>query len=131
MALIDEVLLVDLDHNGDLVDAAGDLTAISGLENMKQAIIRRIMTKKGSLIHRPDYGCSLESLQNAPTTLATKERFVQELVNQFKNEPRVDKITQVSIINADGSPEKITIIVKVRLVGYDEVAVSIQPFGET
>jgi phage baseplate assembly protein W len=130
VADIEEILLRDLQHSKDLVADDGDLATLAGLANIKAAVLRRIMTTKGSVVHRPDYGCNLKALQNSPVTLAVKEKFAQELVDQFKNESRIEAITQVSFFNEDKSPEQLRIVVKFKVAGYGEASVEIVPFGE-
>lgn len=41
---------------------AGDIDTVQGIENLKQAIHARLLTRKGSLLLHPDYGSNLHNL---------------------------------------------------------------------
>jgi phage baseplate assembly protein W len=132
MAINEEFYLRDVAFDSDYVQAEneGDLSDIVGVENVRQALMRRFVTIKGSLIHRPDYGASLKLYQNAPTSLAKQRELALQLEEQALRDPRVESVLGVSINVNDREPEKTTIIARVKLVGYGETALSFQPFGE-
>ena len=131
MALIDEILLRDIAHKGDLQAAAhGDLQRISGLNNLKDALLRRLKTQKGTLVHRPDYGVSIKDFQNAPNTLANHQRMATRIKEQFEQDPRVASVVGVKIIVDKLRPEVITIFVRVIITGLKEIALDFKPFGE-
>lgn len=133
MASITETLLTDVQHKKDFVkqDApGGDLTTISGLENVKQAILRRIMTEPGSLTHRPNYGVGLKQFQNAPASLATHRELANRISQQLRRDSRIAEVTSVSVDVRDSEPEKARILVSVLIVGFDEIVPVVVPFGE-
>jgi len=69
MANIDETLGTDISHKKDFEKAPhGDIALIVGKPNLHSALLRRIVTEKGAVIHRPNYGCGLGKFQNAPMT---------------------------------------------------------------
>jgi hypothetical protein len=126
MALLNEILLTDIMHKSDFVkkDDGGDLMAISGLENVKEALLRRLITEPGSLIHRPSYGVGIKRFLNAPGTLATRQALALRIGEQFPRDPRVESVLGVSMMSDDLQPDRVTIVVRVKLVGYGE-----QEFG--
>lgn len=133
MANITETLLTDVRHKKDFVkeDApGGDLRTISGLENVKEAIFRRIMTEPGSLTHRPDYGVGLKQFQNAPASLATHRELASRIAQQLRRDSRIAEVQGVSVDVRDSEPEKARILVNVLVVGFDEVVPVEIPFGE-
>jgi phage baseplate assembly protein W len=132
MANLDELLLTDVAHVKDFYrdGSTGDLAPMSGLENIKNAIFRRIFTEKGAIAHLPEYGVGLKSYQNAPLSLANKRALALEIQNQLTQDPRISEVTSLSIENSDREPDKVYIIVKVKVVGYQELAVKFTPFGE-
>jgi len=121
----------DIQHNNDFVrTASGDIETISGLENIKQAIFRRIMTSKGTIVHRPNYGVGLKSYQNATISLATKRKIALEIEEQLAEDPRIDSVISVSIdAESDSQPELFNLKLSVKLVGYGEAEFSYLPFG--
>ncbi len=132
MANITETYGTDIKHANDLVrNSSGDLETISGLENMKQAIFRRIMTSKGSIIHRPNYGVGLKSFQNATFTLATKRKIALEIQEQLEEDPRIEAVSSVSVdAESNSDPDMVQIQLSVKLVGYGETEMNFTPFGE-
>lgn len=132
MATITEILLTDLKHDGDLslASGTGDLATISGLDNIRQALYHRLVTTPGSLAHRPEYGCGLKRFQGAPNTVATQRQIAGIINEQFKRDPRIESVTSTQILFDDVSPEKVTIIVAVKLVGYGDTELKFLPFGE-
>lgn len=130
MATIDEVLGTDIAHKSDYVlSATGDLDTISGLENVKNALFHRLITSPGSLIHRPDYGVGISDFQNAPNSIELQRQLALRIQEQFEQDPRVDKVLGVSLTSEDSTPEKVSIIVRIRITGYDEVTAKFIPFG--
>lgn len=131
MANIDETLFTDLAHIGDLkVTPAGDLDVLTGLANVKNALYHRLITEPGTLVHRPNYGVGLGQYQNAPNSLATQRQLALRIQEQFTQDPRVESVTGVKVESDDLSPFKITITVRVKIVGYGESELKLTPFGE-
>lgn len=131
MATIDEVLLKDIAFKGDyLRSATGDLETISGLNNVKEALFRRLVTQPGSLLHRPNYGVGLKSFQNAPSTLAEQRKLALRIAEQFQLDSRVAEVLGVSFNTDDLQPEKSEIIVRVKIKGYDDTKLTFQPFSD-
>jgi hypothetical protein len=131
MATIDEILQRDIAFKGDFqVTATGDIDAISGLENIKQALMHRLITSPATLIHRPNYGVGIKDYQNAPATLATKRKLALRIQEQFEQDDRVEQVLGVSVEFDAVNPSKTLIIVRVKVSGYDEEQMSFIPFGE-
>ena len=120
MSLTD-TFLTDFAHKGDyLVTPGGDLDLISGLANLKNALLHRLITVPGSLVHRPNYGCGLPSFLNGLSSFATQQRFAAIIREQFKRDPRVEDVSSISIDSEDNNPQLTAIVVRVKPVGYSE-----------
>lgn len=132
MSTIDDILLTDLLHEKDLQiqTGTGDLATKKGLENIKDAVLRRIITKPGKLVHRPDYGAGLLDFQGAPVTLATKQEIARRIENNLKRDPRVKNLKSVSFDNEDAAPELLIITIKFDVIGYGETVLEFAPFQE-
>lgn len=130
MATLEEALGRDIAFAGDFeVSATGDIDLISGLENIRQALMHRLVTSPATLIHRPNYGVGVKDYQNAPATLATQRKLALRIQEQFEQDDRVEEVTSIAV-NFDAiDPSRTTIIVKVKVQGYDESAMSFIPFG--
>ena len=84
----------------DLVATANeDVALVSGRENLAQAIMNRLFTRRGELtrLGHPDYGSRLHLLigeVNNTRTRALAEIYVRECLAQ---ETRIEKVTQVKL----------------------------------
>ena len=132
MANITEILLTDIEHDKDFVRIAGegDLQLISGLKNMKAALLRRLVTSPGALVHRPEYGVGIKDFQNAPNTLETRRSLALRIRDNFLRDSRVEEVSGVQVIFDDNSPQIVTIIARVKIIGFSEQEFSFIPFGE-
>lgn len=111
------------------IDQQGDFDTLAGLDNVKQAILRRIMTVPGTLLHRPTYGCGLISFQNAPMTLSVKRQLAQRIGEQLPRDPRIAKVVSVAISAPDAQPDNVTIAVTADVVSYGTQTFSFKPFS--
>jgi len=125
MTTINEALLKDIKHVKDYVirDGTGDLDTIEGLDNMKQALLRRLITEKGAIIHRPDYGVGLKQFQNAPNRLDDRRQLALRINEQFLEDDRVQEVLGVQVNSEDLTPDQVTIVVRVLVVGYGEIEI--------
>jgi phage baseplate assembly protein W len=88
-----------------------DLGAVSGRENLGQALILRLLTRRGALtpLGHPDYGSRLMDLigqLNNETTRNLARLYTIEAVSQ---EPRVRQLLDLEVDTASGSPETVRI----------------------
>jgi len=128
---IEEFLGTDIRFDSDFVkedDPEGDITTISGLDNYKAAMLRRWTTTPGSLAHRPEYGAGLKDYQNAPNTLATRQKITQRIEEQALRDNRTEAVLSVSFTWDDLYPEKTIISVSMKVRGYGDVEITFNPF---
>lgn len=130
MGLVNEEFKRDIAHNKDLLLADnGDLQFVEGVENVRQALLRRLITTPGALVHRPDYGVGVKDFQNAPGTLDNQRDLALRIKEQFELDFRVEEVLGMRFDVQDDFPEKTTIFVKFNLVGFGEVELDLIPFG--
>lgn len=131
MADINETYLTDIRHYKDFVQTTeGDLETISGVDNVKEAIIRAIMTVKGSIVHRPGYGVGLPLFQNAVANMETQMKIALDIQEQLEQDPRIQEVLKVSFNTEDLTPEFYTLNVKVTLLGYGPMEMAFKPFED-
>ena len=87
--------------------ARGDLVLVSGKDNIAQAIINRLLTRRGELagLGHPDYGSRLFQLIGEPQNArsqALAELYIRECLAQ---DPRIDEIEQFAIRTPDRRSE--------------------------
>lgn len=125
-----DAMKIDLRHNkGDFEsNVTGDLSRITGLENLKQALMHRLLTVQGTLAHRPDYGVGVKLWQNALTSLEKKRELATRIDEQFRRDPRVNSVSSVRFVVSDTEPDKFFIFVKYSAIGYNDLEDSFDPF---
>lgn len=76
-----------------------DLTTLTGVENLEQALLLRMLTPKGALAHlgHPQYGCRLEELVGEINTERTRNRAKMFALECLAQEPRVLKILSLEV----------------------------------
>jgi phage baseplate assembly protein W len=97
------------------VGKAGDLQVVSGRENLGQALLQRLLTRKGELsdLGHPGYGSRLHDLVGRPNNQATRDLvrlYAKECVMQ---EPRVRDIVDVKVSPAGGDPHAVILDITV------------------
>lgn len=130
MANINEVMGTDVRHYKDYVKtSSGDRATITGLDNYKEALFRRLITTPGALVHRPNYGVGVKRFLNSPATLSRQRDLARRIEEQFMLDPRTEKVSGVSIAINNSRPDLSIIVVRVKPVGYDEIEMKFEPFG--
>lgn len=128
--MIDELFLTDIAFKEDFsVSPTGDLERISGMENLKEAIFRRLVTQKGSVVHRPNYGASVRDYLNGQLSQATISRLIQDIKEQLQNEQRIESVGDVYFVSDPSNPSKIKIVMVVKPVGQMPQQLNFLPFG--
>lgn len=130
MANLTETYLTDIKHHKDfIITTRGDLETISGIDNVKESILRCIMTVKGSIVHRPNYGVGLPNYQNGIASLGNQRKIAMDIQDQLELDPRIEEVISVNFDTEDLTPDLYTLNVKVNLIGYGELEMSFIPFG--
>ena len=100
------LFLRDLSFAGRELDVShnGDIQLIEGVKNLRQALFHRLITVKGSLVHRPNYGIGIKQYQNRIARLDTQRELSLEIRKQFLEDPRVKTVDSISFqAKPDGS----------------------------
>ena len=100
-----KVLGVDLKLKGDelgldlSVKLSGDLELVEGGYNLAQAIINRLMTRRGELaeLGHPNYGSTLYQLIGEPNNERTRELIKMAVKECVVQDPRVKELLSVSV----------------------------------
>ena len=104
------------------VSPTGDLSTVSELQNLEEAIFRRLITTPGSLVHHPTYGVGMKSFQNAVSKLEQKRALAKIIEEQILQDPRVEKVLGVGISEDSSNTNIIKVSVRVQAIGYGEQA---------
>ncbi len=110
--------------------ARDDLQTVNGRENLAQAIINRLLTRRGELTHfgHPNYGSRLYLLIGELNNIkqrAKAELYIRECLTQ---EPRIEVVKEVSFAKPNRQEDRDTLKVRIRLKpigGGDEFSIVI------
>lgn len=103
--------LVSLSSNGK------GLTTVSGYENLRQALLLRLNTQKGSLPLHPEYGIELSSIIGQKNSVATVNRLKVMVEQALRYDGRVGQVS-VSAVKVSG--EEVTLNATVTPIGFEE-----------
>lgn len=98
-----------------MVSKKGDLQAASGRANLGQAIMHRLLTRKGEIgdLGHPEYGSRLHELIGKPNNEMTRELvrlYVKECISQ---EARVQDIVNITVIVPGDNPNAVLLDITV------------------
>jgi len=131
---IEELYRRDLAHQttqGLETTPDGDLATLTGLNNVRAALFRRLQVTPGSLVHRPDYGVGIKDFLNAVNSLDNRRALAIRITEQFTRDDRVDSVLGMDIRQDETVPGKVVLFVRVTLRGFGEETFRFVPFGET
>lgn len=74
----------------------GDIQIARGPENLKQATIARLLTRRGSLLLHPEYGSELHLLIGEKSTSLTLELIDNEILQTIQKDGRVESANRIS-----------------------------------
>jgi phage gp46-like protein len=94
---------------------AVDLDRLSGVENLKQALLLRFLTPVGELaaLGHSRYGSRLYELLGQPNTEASRDRAKLYVLEALAAEPRVAKVIAVKVTSRRTDPTRIDIAIEI------------------
>jgi len=102
----------DLLFDGDYaVGQDGDYILLSGLENLRQAVYRRLLTKPGEYKFVPEYGVGIQLWVKRKRTPAILKQLESAIRENLLREKRIERIVDIAIQNIEGGVQ-INIAVK-------------------
>ena len=98
-----------------LAAAGGDVRTVSGRENLAQAVVNRLLTRRGELarLGHPQYGSRLHLLVGEPQNARTRglaEIYIRESLAQ---EPRIQAVTRVAFAPPSRGLDRDTLYVSI------------------
>lgn len=111
----------DIFFNGNLqLTPAGDYQTISGIENLRASILRRLATNPGEYGPNPSYGVGLFSTVKKPMTKALIDTVKHRIVDQLSQDRRIDKVQEVNVTQTFlNNRPGLEVIVSVLALGRD------------
>ncbi len=95
------------------VGSNGDYITVKGIENLRMAIWRRLITRPGEFKYRPQYGVGIMSFVKKPLTKANLETLTRRIRENLAQERRISKIVSIDVLRQelDGDPGIVVTIV--------------------
>lgn len=92
-----------------------DLQRLSGIPDLQQALLLRLLTQVGELAHlgHPQYGSRLHELIGEPNTEATRNRARLFALQVLQAEPRVSQVRSIVVQTRRDRPNRIDIVASV------------------
>ena len=112
------------------VTSEGDLDAVSGEDNLAQAIIIRLSTDEGELydVGHADYGSRLYDLIGEVNNETTRERIKSKVLDCLTQEPRIKEVTSIVVKTAPYDLHQVEIEITVLPVGSNTFLTVVYPF---
>ena len=79
------------------VGTGGDYLTMTGEENLRQAIFRRLLTKPGAFRARPGYGAGVGTWVKKPRNRSTINELEQRIREQLALEPRIAEVVELAV----------------------------------
>lgn len=74
-------------------DGKGDIKLAKGFDNLRQAILLRLATPRGSLLHHPEYGTWIYDHLGVKDTHENREKIKVEIQRVIMEDRRVEEVT--------------------------------------
>ena len=114
-----------LPQQGEIRDAG----AVAGRANLAQALVLRLLTRKGALtgLGHPDYGCRLLELIGELNNEATRNLARLFTIQAIQQEARVKTLLELAVVTVADQPDTIRISFSVLPVdGIDPLALTLE-----
>jgi phage baseplate assembly protein W len=107
-----------------------DLVTLTGVDNLKQALLLRFSTPVGELapLGHKDYGSRLHQLIGEPNTETNRNRAKLYLLQSLAGEPRIEKVLNVKVKSDPRRRDRIQIEVSAKVLGSDTPLNFVFPF---
>ena len=107
-----------------------DIGVVSGKPNLVQAVIMRLLTPRGELsaVGHPEYGSRLHELIGRQNTETTRNLVKLYILESLQMEPRIERVAEATVEPAQGSRDRVNVLLRVLPVGSTDV-VTIGPFS--
>jgi phage baseplate assembly protein W len=108
-----------------------DLATLSAVDNLKQALLLRLLTPRGALdvLGHPEYGSRLYTLIGELNTETNRNRARLYVLEALAQEPRLSRVLSISVTtNRRAAPTRIDIAVSAEVAESKEVLNLVFPF---
>lgn len=83
---------------------SGDVPSLSGRDNLSRAIMRRLVTQPGSLVHRPTYGCGVLGYVGLANSPAVRSKLANAIRANLLQDRRLKDVSVSLAVGAADDP---------------------------
>ncbi|MPN37212.1 hypothetical protein SDC9_184728 [bioreactor metagenome] len=108
-----------------------DISTITGIENLQQSLINRIMTKKGELeeLGHPEYGSRHHDLVGEPNTESNRNLIKFHILECLSHEPRIEKILRTQVKTDTDNRGLVRINLEIKIISVTSPLNLVVPFS--
>lgn len=112
-------------------DELKDIATITGIENLQQSIINRIMTKRGELdeLGHPEYGSRHHNLIGEPNTESNRNLIKFHILECLSHEPRVERILRTQVKTDTDNRGLVRIYLEIKIISVTSPLNLVIPFS--
>ncbi len=93
-----DALGTDLLHEDELpLDGAGDYIEVSGEDNLRLSLRRRMIVRPGEYKFRPNFGVGILDFLKKPLTSSRLDEIRTRIVNSFGSERRLESVSSIAL----------------------------------
>jgi phage baseplate assembly protein W len=114
-------------------ETGADLAALTGVDNLKQALLLRFLTAAGELapLGHKDYGSRLHELIGELDTETNRNRAKLYVLQALAGEPRIEKVLSLTVASDRKHPGRIVIDLLAKALDHDTPLNLVFPFSLT
>lgn len=102
------------------VNHTGDIKTVSGIANLKQAIVIKFATPYGSLTHHPDFGSHINEYIGLPDTIENLQNMQDECTRTVLTDGRIEEVS-FSVFNYDFSSTTLNIAMQLTPISINQI----------
>lgn len=115
----DDVFAVFSEETGEISsNLLGDINVVRGFRNLRQSLILRLSTPKGSLLHHPEYGTTILSILGKRGNSEVLHRLKIEIERAIRSDDRVEDIT-FDLFELDADTLRVSLLIRPK--GFEEM----------
>jgi phage baseplate assembly protein W len=84
-------------NGAPVVTGKGDWQTVEAEENLRRAILRRMLTAPGTYRAKPNYGVGVDTYVKKPYTRAVQDELTSRIRSQVAQDRRIDKVLEVTV----------------------------------
>lgn len=108
-----------------------DIARVTGVENVQQSLVNRIMTRRGELekLGHPEYGSRHYELIGEPNTESNRNLVKFHILECLSHEPRIERIEKASVKADTDNRNLVEVKLEIKIIGVSSPINLVVPFS--